>query len=154
MFLDGWTALLRREPYRVDWLAPSGELRRGRPLPFDRVPLDAAQRRAAIRAKYFGDEADVLVERDFPSWPRYLPPFLSESITPLADGSVMIRRAPDARLAGTRHDVVDRDGALRHSVLLAPGQRVVGSDARGVFVATRSEGDFEVLTVHSITSRR
>lgn len=154
MFPDGWTALLRKDPYRVDWLTPSGQLRLGPSLPFEALPLNAAQRRAAIRHKHYGEDGDDFSDSDFPPWPSHMPAFLSESLTPLADGSVLIRRAPDARIDGVRHDIVDRDGQLRQVVMLAAGQRVVGADARGIFVATTSDEGFEVLALHPIPSRR
>lgn len=47
---DGAVALVRAEPYRVEWRGPSGTLRRGASLPVASVPVTAADRDSAERA--------------------------------------------------------------------------------------------------------
>lgn len=150
LFADGWLAVLRRDPYRVDWLTPAGRQLVGRALPYESVRVDERQRRRAIANKHFAGDSSLFESGDFPRWPSRLPPFLDDALTRLADGSVLVRRAPDARQAGVVHDVVGRDGSLRSRLLLAATQRVVGSDRRGIFVATRDADGVETLTLHAV----
>lgn len=150
LFADGWLAVLRRDPYRVDWVTPAGRRFVGRALPFESVRVDERQRRRAIANHHFAGDSSLFESGDFPRWPSRLPPFLNDALMPLADGSVLVRRAPDARQAGIVHDVVGRDGSLRARLLLAGAQRVVGSDRRGIFVATRDADGVETLTLHAV----
>jgi hypothetical protein len=152
-FADGWLAVLRRDPYRVDWVTPAGRLLVGRALPYASVRVDERQRRRAIANHHFAGDSSLFESGDFPRWPNQLPPFLNDALTPLADGSVLVRRAPDARQAGLVHDVVGRDGSLRSRLLLAATQRVVASDPRGIYVATRDADGVETLTLHAVGSR-
>lgn len=150
LFADGWLAVLRRDPYRVDWVTPGGRQLAGRALPYESVRVDERQRRRAIANHHFGGDSSLFESDDFPRWPSRLPPFLNDALTPLADGSVLVRRAPDARQPGLVHDVVGRDGILSLRILLADTQRVVGSDRRGIFIATRDADGVETLTLHAV----
>lgn len=153
LFTDGWMAVLRKEPYRVDWVRPDGRYVQSPPIPAERVRLDSRQRRTAIRASHRGVYRDVFTEDDFPPWPDWLPPFVEDALVPLTDGRVLVRRAPDARVDGNVYDLVDRRGRLVLRLRIAGNQRVVGSDESGIFVVTETEDGFEELTHHALPAR-
>ena len=49
-FPDGWLAIAYLEPYRVDWLKPTGEWIRGPALSQDTLPFDRTDYGTVIRA--------------------------------------------------------------------------------------------------------
>jgi hypothetical protein len=110
-FPDGWIAVARVAPYRVDWIAPDRKITRGAPLPFERIPVTDREKQAVVDAQALRsgnaprDPASIL------DWPEIIPPFLLGSMTPAADGRVWIRRTPSADRPQTVYDVVDRRGA-------------------------------------------
>ena len=48
LFPDGWIAVARLDPYRVDWIAPDGKRIMGAPLAFERVRIDDREKEAFI----------------------------------------------------------------------------------------------------------
>lgn len=111
LFLDGWTAIVFAEPYRVDWITPEGRTLKGQPLPFTEVPVDEFRKRAAIR-RANPTMPDTFTPDDYPHWPRFLPPFTNEALLAMPDGRLAIRRQIDERDPATIYDFVDRQGRL------------------------------------------
>lgn len=146
LFPDGWTAVVRRQPYRVDWRAPSGRWRAGTPLPFERVSLDGAQKSFAMRRHY--KPSAGFSPDDVPPWPTQLPPFSREAVVPMPDGRVAIRRMPDARIRKTMYDIVDRQGRLSGRLELAENERIAGFGQRSVYVVEKDGDDLEWLRKH------
>jgi hypothetical protein len=67
LFSDGWVAVVRLDPYRVDWRAPTGSWTLGKPFPIRAVRVTAAEKNAYLtRRPGF---------RDAPDWPVEMPPF-------------------------------------------------------------------------------
>ena len=67
LFSDGWVAVVRIDPYRVDWRAPNGRWTLGRPLPVRAVRITAAEKAAYLTRKPgFRSATD---------WPSEMPPF-------------------------------------------------------------------------------
>src|SRR5262249_51416284 len=42
---DGWVAILRKNPYRLDWWSPDGKLILGAPLPYTPIVLDDTEKK-------------------------------------------------------------------------------------------------------------
>jgi hypothetical protein len=112
LFRDGWLAVARAAPYRVDWRAPNGAVVRGPALRFDRVVVDPDMRRAIIRA-HWPTVDPPFAPAELPEWPATLPPFLNDALVGMPDGRLAIRRADDPRRPRVRYDVVDRAGIPR-----------------------------------------
>lgn len=45
---DGWVAVARRNPYRVDWRSPQGQWIHGSPLPFTKIEVDEREKEAYL----------------------------------------------------------------------------------------------------------
>jgi len=120
LFADGWFAVARLEPYRVDWIAPDGRVTRGRPLPVTTIKATGAEkeayfaRQAASRTPRPGMPAmpdamrrEINALRD--QFPEVFPPFTG---IPIAGG----RReplAPPPRVEGLSQLSVRRGGPPR-----------------------------------------
>lgn len=94
LFPDGWIAIVRGDPYRVEWLSPDGQRVRGDPLPFSTLPVSRAERCFAIDGAASGGDCR---EDLYPPFPTELPPFWREgAVLALSDGTVAIARTPSA----------------------------------------------------------
>lgn len=159
LFRDGWVAIARLNPYRIDWHAPDGRTIRGAPLPFVPTRVDDEEKRAfmARRARQTGRPAGSPdASRD---WPATFPPFsavasaLTRNTAPsmlpgpttallaAADGRLLIDRVPTAARPDTHYDVVDRSGTLVGELSLPFNEAIVGFGAQSVLiVATDADG--------------
>jgi hypothetical protein len=75
LFRDGWLAVARVEPYRVDWRSLDGKWTLGSPLPVPAIGYDSREKRAEMerRAKDYG--TPVASPDAVDDWPATLPPF-------------------------------------------------------------------------------
>lgn len=150
---DGWIALAFQDPYRVEWRAPGGGWTRAGPLPFERLPVDDAEKCAAMRLWSPPDAPCELT--DVTDWPRYVPPFLwfqagGAALSLLSDpqGRVVIARTVSAKASGPQYDVVNRSGRLVGVLTLPPSSYIVGFGARSVFVVTADEDGLTRIARH------
>lgn len=138
LFPDGWLAFAFADPYRVDWRAPDGSDRRGRVLPFERVPVGEPMRRMLVR------ERSPLVEPPFqpgelPAWPKYLPAFDIGALVPMRDGRLAIRRTTDPLQKRVVYDVVGRTGQLEFQLVLPPRTQLVAGGRAHVYAVSTDE---------------
>lgn len=143
LFSDGWLAIARLDPYRVDWRAPNGQWTRGAPLPFPTVRMNERERQAYVQRNPWAEHAT--------DWPEVLPPFdTGPTSTFLAspDGSLVVRRIPSADQPETRYDVIDRRGALQGQLVLPPDQHILGFGAQSVYVITTDDDGIQRLARH------
>lgn len=147
---DGWIAVARQDPYRVDWRTPSGQWIEGGPLPFAPRQVSRAEKCAAIERMLRSGrpcQPDSL-----PGWPETVPPFVESTGDPVLyaapGGNVVIKRTPVPNRPGTRYDVVDRDGRLVRSIHLPQGVMVVGFGDRSVYTVRTNELDLQTLRRH------
>lgn len=146
LFADGWVAIARLDPYRVDWRAADGRIARGAPLPFSATKVDEREKRAYLdrltkkwgQAPQYADDV----------WPADLPPFESDALLPAPDGKLLIRRVPTASQPNPRYDLVDRRGALTGQITLPEGQHIVGFGAKSVYVAVTDDDGIQRLRRH------
>lgn len=115
VFTDGWIAIARLRPYRVDWIDPAGQLRRGTPLPqeTDSIPP-------------FTTTSPILSE---------LAPALEQS--PL--GELVVRRFSSGPNAEQRYDIVDRTGRLVAQVIVPPREVLVAIGKSHLYTARTGE---------------
>ena len=109
-FPDGWIAIARLDPYRVDWRGPDGTWTLGGPLPFQAQPVDRAERCWAIQ-RLVRAAAPCTVEERVAGWPETIPPFVPRGptqalLTLLAspDGRLVIARRPSRAAPESRYD--------------------------------------------------
>ena len=140
---DGWVAIAYADPYRVEWITPGGQRVGGAALPFERIPVDDRQRRAAVARSH--PRGGWSVEEMPPDWPRVLPPFMHGALLATPGGEVVIRRTPAAGATRTAYDVVDRRGRLVRRFSLPEAELLIGIGASGAYVATKDRDDVQWL---------
>lgn len=141
LFPDGWVAVVRMQPYRVDWRSPDGAWVRGRPLPGTPVPFTQRERDFYARGRTYISSAPV--------WPREVPPYdESGALQVTPDGMLAINRLPTANARNGRVDIVDRTGTLRAVIMLGERERILGFGAASVYVVRTDDDDLEYLRRH------
>lgn len=152
LFHDGWVAIARLHPYRVDWRSADGRVLRGVPLPFTPAPMDEPERRAYLEraARRTGHAAGS--PASVAAWPDELPPFFSAALGPPSpalsaapDGRLLILRAPTAAAPDTHYDVVDRSGTLVAELTLPFNDIIAGFGPKSVYVVTSDTNGIQHL---------
>ena len=150
MFPDGWTAVGRTDPYRVDWIPPSGAVRRGAPLPFERIAVTEKEKRALLAAEAARRGVAPRDPAAVDDWPEFLPPFLVSALVPAGTGHVWIRRVPTADHPETDYDVVDRTGARVARFTMGADERVVAIGALALYTVFTDDDGIEHLRKHPL----
>lgn len=149
VFADGWIAIARLDPYRVDWRSVDGRWLKGAPLPVQARPLDDREKRAymdriANETGRPAQTADAITD-----WPEMVPPWRSPSMLFAApDGRAVIPRLASADSPETRYDVINRRGSFDGAVILAANQRIVGFGTRSVYVVSSDDAGLQRLQRH------
>jgi len=146
LFPDGWVAVAFSDPYRVDWLSPTGQWLRGSPLPFERIRVNDREVCAFLERSY-GERARPC-NPAVSEWPAVLPAFLSDALLAAPDGRLLIRRLPSIAAPQTGYDVIDRRGNLVGHLDLPPSEKVVGFGPRSVYVVKTDEFGLQQLRRH------
>ena len=147
LFPDGWIALAFRDPYRVEWISPSGARVRGPTLPFSSVPVDDSITHYMIRQRW-PRARPGFQPSELPPLPATLPAFLSDALLALPDGRLCIRRTFDPHTPSATYDLIDRSGRLTGGVQLAPNERLVGFGTHAAYVVSTDDDDVEWLSRH------
>jgi len=151
---DGWVAIARLDPFRVDWRRPDGSWVFGKPLPVPVIRYTARER--AARARRNRPVSNVPIPKGFNPLPppgataRHLPPFEigSLALQPANDGRLLVRRTPSADFEGNRYLVVNRAGELNGEIALPASSRIVAFGRATVYVAEKDADDLERLRRH------
>jgi hypothetical protein len=140
--IDGWIAVIRKDPYRVDWRLPDGRWRRGAPLPVPAIPLDDREKHAFL-IRYPNFPGPIT------NWPDVVPPFSSRSGHPLVlpDGNLLLLRTPTADFPDPRYDMIDRHGQLIGRLQMPPNSTIAGFGSKSVYVMVK-DGTVEHLERH------
>lgn len=148
LFLDGWIAIVRKHPYRVQWITSDG--RRGPAVALeDHAPKVDEQQRAAYMAEHWGGAlANVFTPDDVPAWPELLPPFVNDALFALPDGRLGIERTPDATQPGRFYDIVDRAGRLNLRLKVGARERIVGFGLQHIYTVRKDDDDLEFIRRH------
>jgi hypothetical protein len=147
---DGWLAVVRLSPYRVDWRRPDGSWQLGSPLPETRRPVTRTEQCAAI-ARLIDASWMRCEPSDFKNWPSEVPPVLWQTrvreatLSTLPLGRLAIARIPSLGDTRRTYDIVDR-GSQRVGVLvLSAGEVLVGSSGRHAYVAHTDDDGLQSL---------
>jgi hypothetical protein len=148
-FDDGWVAVVRLSPYRVDWFAPDGKAVRGSALAsqtlFTRREHEARAQRSARRTgkpPYKVNDADVDETQTIPEIGEL------RSLFAAPDGRLAVKRTQTASFEMTRYDLVDRQGKVSVQLRMPETERIVGFGKRSVYVAARDDDGIEHLRKH------
>ena len=133
LFFDGWVAIVRIEPYRVDWRTADGRWLLGKPLSARPTRMSEAEKAAYIKRNSWS--------RNATDWPGELPPF-ENPVTLLAspDGKLVVKRLPTLAEPGTRYDVIDRAGNRVTQLIVPANENILGFGTRSVYVVV-TDGD-------------
>jgi hypothetical protein len=152
MFPDGWVAVARTNPYRVDWRNPNGTWTRGALLADPRTVVDDDIKCDALRSgdsfpAWLADPCDPSI---LPVWPEVLPPFLwgfqGEELFATSEGQLVIARTS---LSGPRrYDVIDRTGRLSRTFTLGEDEHLLGFGQRSVYTVLTDDLDLQHIRRH------
>jgi hypothetical protein len=145
LFPDGWVAVARHAPYRVDWFAPDGRRIIGKPLPFDAVRIDEREKAAFLERLAARSGSAARDANTYAPWPDIVPPFLGEALLTAPDGHLWVRRAATADNADPPYDVIDRTGAIVARVAVGKDIHVVGFGLRTVFTVLTDDMGLQTL---------
>ncbi len=143
MFPDGTVAIVRVNPYRVDWY-DAGGVAVGPSVNEPSTPITRTIKQWIMNHTLLDvNGAPKFRPEDFAQWPRTLPPFTSFSVRGGSDGRVYVERTVISERQ--RIDVFDRARGRVNSVELPPHSRMVGTGARDWYLAQRTDDDEEAL---------
>jgi hypothetical protein len=155
---DGFIAIARHTPFRVEWCDPQLRCRNGPVLPYPSRVISNSDKAAWIASEHARGHTwppTTDVSRTA-GWPDRLPPFTtppvgSASLSALIiapDGTALLRRMPSADAPTTRYDVIDRDGRRLYQLVLPINAEIVGVGAASVFVSTADEDGLQTISRH------
>ncbi|MEZ4379308.1 MAG: hypothetical protein R3B35_13610 [Gemmatimonadales bacterium] len=157
---DGWIALVRHAPYRVDWRAPDGRTSRGRAVDEPAVPVDEREK-ASYRARLASQTTPLTRRRPGTAsgsstpprgttiWPDIIPPFDGVgAVLPARGGRILVRRTPTASRPEPRYDLFSATRGREFQLVLAPNQRIQATGTRGLYVVTTDDDGIERISVH------
>ena len=157
MFPDGVVAVLRGNPFRVDWcLVPEKPCNVGALLQREATAWSAADKRAYLKSMNalaaWPPTDDV---NQTTGWPEQMPPFATPggpdeaNFWAISSGNVVLERVPNANTALIVYDVIDRKSRVVARVSVPPGHRVLGFGARSVFTVNVDENGVQRLQRHA-----
>lgn len=146
LFPDGWFAVARLDPYRVEWRSHEGRWIRPAALPFERRNLKDAEQQAYRTANTPRNSRPPLF--DFEAFPKWLPPFeyrapADPALLGTPNGSLVIRRTVAPSDLENRYDIVDRRGILTNRLIMPKRERVVGFGRVSVYTVVTGDDDIE-----------
>ena len=150
VFPDGWIAIARLDPYRVDWISPAGVVTKGRPLPFEPLPVTTAEKVAVMERLQRTDPSASKDPESILDWPATMPPFLASQLNAGSDGRLWIRRTQTTQTRGTVYDVVDRSGKLAARLQLAADQIIGGFGPNRIYIITTDADGLQYLSRYNL----
>ncbi len=171
LFEDGWLAIVRSEPYRVDWRSPDGRVTRGPVLPWPKVKIterDVTEYyRARARASATVDAARAAetlrgqVELAMKMIPDVLPPIATQGPTVqggpnvrqpglivLGDGRLLIRHPETPDHPTARYDVVDRRGVQVGAIALGKAEWITAVSRKWAYIVSMDDDGLQYLSRH------
>ena len=155
LFADGWLAIARLDPFRVDWRAPTGAWTRGAPLPVPEIRVTARERDAffARNPNAFGPSSvpglPATPRPTASDFPATVPPFALAAVSDGPAGLLLIKRHRSADVGPSHYLLVDRRGALVGELVLPDNTSIVGAGPRSVYVVVKDEDDLQTLRRHA-----
>ena len=141
---DGRVAIVRAEPYRVEWHAAGGKVMRGPDVAVTPLPMTEADKeryqsmrrgRGPSIGRVGGGRADASgLEMMFAATK---PPFAPENVVVSPAGQVWVQRTMPAEVTDVVYDVFDSSGKRIDRVKLPEDSRVVGFGSSSVLVRVK-----------------
>jgi hypothetical protein len=149
---DGWVAIARASPFRIDWLAPTGTRTLGAPIGVPSVRVSAAHRRAVIDGGRTAGPTTTAFDTTL--FPAVLPPFEPGALAIAPSGDAIIRLSVPPGVASVPHLVVDRRGRAVACWALPASERIVGRGRSAVYVVTTDADGLQSLFRRPWPARR
>lgn len=165
---DGRVAIVRANPYRVEWIAEDGTHTSGAVAATSNIRITDAEKQAFIKSQtrqgsfsvrgpgggssagagngksgavpLNNDAMDAMTNPDM-TWPAVKPPFLSSSALVAPDGAVWILRSRAHDDPIPSYDVFDTAGKVRERVTIPANTRVVAFGTNSVYLARTDDDD-------------
>jgi hypothetical protein len=155
LFPDGAVAIVRANPYRVDWCLPTGRCQQGAVSEQSKTRISDDAKEAILL--WWSQTSVTLIGRhasEMTGWPAVLPAFVvggnfdDTAVRPEPRGNVLVERVPTKLPAGSTYDIVDRDGRRIAVVRLDVHQRIVGFGTQSVFTVDIDSDGLQSLKRH------
>ena len=149
---DGWLAVVRLEPLRVDWRSPTGEWLRGKPFPIAPENVDAAERRAILKRR--AEARDDAKRMGFPppadvAFPTTIPVLSNAAILrETGDGRLLLQRSSSARNPRIRYLIINRRGTIDSEISVGAKESIVGFGASTIYIAFKDDDDVQRIRRH------
>ncbi len=164
---DGRVAVVRHDPFSVDYISETGQRTQGKPISYEKVKVSEGhkkewrerQRGATMmmmtndngrRSATMAPQNNV---QDPENWGgEFMPPFLTgtNNVVFSNDGYLWIARTGPAGMAPT-YDIVDRGGNVVQRVVLPKRHRLVGFGNSAIYLARLDEDDLLYLLMYRFT---
>lgn len=151
LFKDGWVAVARVYPYRVDWLDPSRRWIRGPALAAQTVNTYRERLAAAQRQSRKSGKPAYEVQETGYNGPTTIPEYMSfdwATFLMAPDGRLVIKRSQTADFEFTRYDVVDRAGKVNMQLTMPETEFIVSFGAKSVYVVAADDDGIQRLRRH------
>lgn len=161
---DGRVAVVRHDPFSVDYVSETGQRTRGQPIRYEKVKVSDGhkeewrERQRGTTGMFITNDngrrtagmAPPSNVQDPETWGgEFMPPFLTgtNNLVFSNDGYLWIARTGPAGQAPT-YDIVDRGGNVVQRVVLPKRHRLLGFGNNAVYVARLDEDDLQYLQKH------
>ena len=159
---DGHLAVVRINPFRVDWRSPDGRWTRGAALPIPVIRMtdrekQASLARTAASTRGGGQPSSPLpkeLQTPADEWPDVMPPYIGDRLYFTPSGDVLIARQPSADHRGIAYYAVDRAGKLLGILELKDNEAIGGFGARSIYIIESDADDLRFIRRHPWPSSR
>jgi hypothetical protein len=164
---DGRVAVVRHEPFSVDYISETGQRTRGQPIRYEKVKVSEGHK-AEWRERQRGATMMMMTNdngrrsatmapnnnvQDPESWGgEFMPPFLNgtNNLVFSNDGYLWVARTGPAGMAPT-YDIIDRGGNVVQRVVLPKRHRLLGFGNSAIYLARLDEDDLQYLQKYRFT---
>ena len=169
VFPDGRVAFVYGDGYRVQFVAPNGTKGPMTPVPYDRIPMSEADRKAEVdNVNKQMAAQEPAIRRQMPptiqmafevvppaSWPTHYPPISPLQAIAAPNGDLWVKRATPAQVDREMWDVIDRNGRLVGRWRLPAKTTVVAVGVNNALYTVRTdEDDLRYLQQVSLPAER
>lgn len=137
----GVIAVIHPTTYVVEWFLPDGRHMTGTPIPFDRVPVTAADRDRFLHSESAATQAHLTFPDHKPAVSAFVA-FIAPS------GELWARRLGVAGDSVATFDRIDRQGRRIDSIRLPPGRELLGFGRSLTYVVRTDENDVQWLEAY------
>jgi hypothetical protein len=155
LFADGAVALVRANPYRVDWCLRNRRCQQG--VASERATAGISDNAKEAILAWWSQTNGMFVGRhasETTGWPAVLPAFVvggnfdDSAVRAEPFGNVLVERVPTGLPAAATYDIVDRSGHRVAVIRMGVHQRIVGFGTRSVFTVDTDQDGLQSLKRH------